>query len=107
MITISRRTGKTSFRRTEKEFKEIQDRAKKSNMNVSEYIRYASLNKEIIVIEDLKGFSKELKKIGNNLNQALMLAHQGRIQNINLAPIQKKVDEIWQLLNLLTEKTRK
>lgn len=107
MIIIARKTEKISFRVTPKELNKIQNKAQKSNMIISEYLRYTSLNKDIVVIEGLKDFSKELKRIGNNLNQALILAHQGRIQNINLTSIQEKVNEIWQLLNSLTEKIKK
>ncbi len=74
---------------------------------MSEFVRAAVLGKEIIIIEDLKNITRNLKGISNNLNQAVALAHKGYINEINVTPTQKQVKEIWQLLNLLTAKTRK
>lgn len=92
---------------TEKEKEKIINKAKKANMNVSHYISLASLEKDIIVFEELKEFTKQLSKVGNNLNQITMLAHQGKVTFIDLSSIEKVVSEIWQLLNLLTEKTKR
>jgi hypothetical protein len=107
VIIIANKSKKLSFRVTPTELKRIEQRAEKANLDISKYIRKMVLNKEVIVIEDLKPFVKELKSIGNNLNQAVTLAHMGKINNINIAPLSKEMTKIWQLLNLLTEKMRK
>lgn len=107
MVIIEHRTEKITFRVTSKELEKIQDKAKKANMKLSEYMRYTSLNKEIIVINDLREFIKELRGIGTNLNQLTMLCHQGKITCLNIAETREKVNEIWRLLNLLMGKTKR
>ena len=100
------KTERITFRLTPKELEKIEIKASKSNMKVSEYLRQASMNKEIIVIEDLKEFTKELRGIGTNLNQLTILCHQGRITCPNIFTTQEKVNQIWQSLNLLMERTK-
>ncbi len=107
MITIVNKTERITFRINPKELRIIESKANKANMKISEYIRYASLNKEILVIEDLKNFTKELRAIGINLNQLTILCHQGRISCPDISTTNKKVNEIWQSLNLLMGETRR
>ncbi len=105
-MTIENRTLKISFRVNEKENKRIEEKARKANMTVSEYLRYAALNKKIIVIEELKELTKDLKGIGTNLNQLTILCHKGKITCPDISATEKKVTEIWHLLNSLMEKTK-
>lgn len=101
------KTERITFRLTPKELEKIEMKASKANMKVSEYLRQTSMSKEIVVIEDLKEFTKELRGIGTNLNQLTILCHQGRITCPNIFTTQEKVNQIWQCLNLLMEKTRR
>lgn len=107
MIKIEYRTEKLSFRVTEDELKKIEEKAAKANMNISEYLRRASLGRNVVVIKELKDFTKDLRGISRNLNQLTILAHQGKIKFLNLSTTKERVDQIWQLLNSLTEKMRK
>ncbi len=49
----------------------------------------------------MKDFTSQLRPLNNNLNQAMILAHQGKINNINVYEIGKVVNDIWQSLNSL------
>lgn len=106
------RNHRPSFKVDDKELKIIAKKAKQAALNTSEYLRAAALDKSIIVIENGSGFSeliKEVKRIGNNINQLTALCHQGRIvvvQENDLGKIKEKVNDIWRLLNSLTAKTR-
>ena len=71
-------------------------------MNLTKYLTMCALNKDIVVIENLKEFQVELRRIGNNLNQLTRLCNEGIITCLELENIKKQVNEIWQLLNLLT-----
>jgi hypothetical protein len=68
---------------------------------------YVLLKDNIIVIEDLKEFTQELRGIGKNLNQLTILSHQGKINTLDLSSTKQKVNEIWQLLNLLMQKMKR
>lgn len=65
------------------------------------------LDKNIIIIDDFKNITKDLKGVSRNLNQALILAHKGYIKEIDIESTQKQVTKIWELLNSLTEKIKK
>ena len=94
---------RVNFRITEKELQKIKQKAEKSNMNLTEYLTTCALNKDIIVIEKLKEFQVELRRIGNNLNQLTRMCNEGIITCLELENIKNQVNEIWQLLNLLTQ----
>ncbi len=56
-------------------------------------------------VDGLKEFAKQLGKVGGNLNQAVILLRQQRIQNIDIENTKKVVNNIWQLLTSLTGRT--
>lgn len=58
-----------TFRASERERQELKRMAKRAKMTKSDYIRHCIFNKDITVIDGLDEFSKQLKAIGNNLNQ--------------------------------------
>lgn len=91
-----------NFRVSEKEYCYIKKQAEKSNITLTDYLKYSALNKNIYVINGLDDATRELAKIGNNLNQLTRLCHQGVITCLDLSDIRKQVKHIWQLLNLLT-----
>ncbi len=95
-----------TFRVTESQKALLDEKIKKSNLSKSDYLIKSSLDKEIIVIngftEIFKDFTKQLRPLNNNLNQAMILAHQGKINNVNINDVCKVVNDIWQSLNSLT-----
>lgn len=95
------------LRVTEKEYQKIKLKAKKAKMNISQYVSLSALDKDIFIVEGLKELIHQLAKVGNNLNQMTMLAHSRRITAIDLSSLKKVVVDIWQLLNSLTEKTKR
>ncbi|PKM52490.1 MAG: plasmid mobilization relaxosome protein MobC [Firmicutes bacterium HGW-Firmicutes-7] len=105
------RNNKPSFRVDDDELRKIEQKAIEAALNTSEYLRAVALDKKLIVIEggsNIKELTKELKKIGNNINQLTTLCHQGKIivvQGKDLIQIKEKMNEIWELLNLLIQRT--
>ena len=104
---ILNKAKRINFRVTEKEYEKIEKKAKKAKMNISQYVSLSALGRDIVVFDELKEFTKQLSKAGNNLNQITMLAHQGKVTCIDLTSVKKVVSEIWQLLNSLTEQTKR
>lgn len=91
-----------NFRVNEKDYNYIKNQAIKSKTTLTDYLKYSALNKNIYVVNGLDDATKELAKIGNNLNQLTRLCHQGVITCLDLREIRGQVKHIWQLLNLLT-----
>lgn len=92
-----------TFRVTEKEYNKIAKKAKRAGMTVSRYIALSALGNTITSIDGLPDVEKQLIKIGTNLNQAVMLCHQGRITTLALESTREELKKTWQCLNLLTE----
>ena len=95
------------LRVTDTEYRQIERKAKKAKMNMSQYVSLQALERDIVIYEGLKEHTHQLSKLGTNLNQVLILTHQGKLNTIDIQPIKKEIHEIWQLLNSLTEETRR
>ena len=73
----------------------------KSKLTKSEYIRKSLLEKEIIVVEDIKELVKQLKAVGNSLNQLTKIANTER-QFEEIEPIKADLDQVWkEVINTL------
>lgn len=110
MLFFSEDTNKERFiglRVTDAEYRQIERKAKKAKMNMSQYVSLSALDRDIVIYDGLKEHTHQLSKLGSNLNQALILAHQGKLTTIDIMPIKKEIHAIWQYLNLSTEKTRR
>lgn len=92
-----------TFRITEEEYNKIVMKAKKAGMSVSRYVALSALGNKITSIEGLADVEKQLIKIGTNLNQAVMLCHQGKITTLGLESTREGLKNIWRYLNSLTE----
>lgn len=101
------KTKRINFRVTDTEYRQIERKAKKTKMNMSQYVSLQALERDITIYEGLKEHTHQLSKLGTNLNQVLILAHQGKLSTIDIQPIKKEIHELWQLLNSLTEGTRR
>ena len=89
---------------TEQEWKFYQEQANLIGCSVSEYIRMCANGKTIQVIPGFKEVAKQIAKLGVNLNQLTMLAHQGLIKEIDLFPTNDTLKEILKQLNRLARK---
>ena len=65
----------------------------------------SALNREIVVIDNLKELVIEVNKIGVNINQLTKLANQGKVDCASeLEEINKELVEAWQLLRQLIQR---
>ncbi|MFI3228116.1 MAG: plasmid mobilization relaxosome protein MobC [Clostridia bacterium] len=84
----------------------IKRKAEQSQMTLTDYLTKVGMKKQIIIITDLEQVSRELKAVGRNLNQAIMLANSGRIQTIYLGETLEKFTEINQSIQAVLERKR-
>ena len=68
------------FRATEEEAAEIRRKAAAAGMNVSRFLRTSAVNSQVVLYNtaDVFGLRSEIKKIGNNINQIVMVANSNR-----------------------------
>ena len=97
---------KFSTRMASKDREQIKELAKQSHMSMSNYVTACCLGQQIIIIEGLKEVLKELKAIGNNLNQMVTLAHIGKVTVINLGEVRQLLADIRTAVCEIAERKR-
>ena len=97
MIKIGRTKEKQiKFYADEKEFQQIKKQIEKSKLSQQDYLLKCALDKNIIVIEDMKIFIGELKRIGNNLNQLTKVFNSEKILDTEeLSKMNMVLSEVW------------
>lgn len=90
-----------TFRASQKERQELNRMARKAKMSKSDYIRNCIFRKEIVVIDGLDDFAKQLKAIGNNLDQLTTRAKMGHFEAINLLETKEQLGKIYTLMTAL------
>ena len=91
------------LRVTQAEKELISRKAALSARSLSEFVRDAALGKEVTVIPGMDKVAYELRRIGANLNRAVVLSNQGKAQFFNLEPLVKEVGAVWQSVNSLLQ----
>ena len=89
---------------SESNFKKLKRLSKQLGITQTKVIEDYISDGKVVVINDLIEMQRQLKYIGNNLNQLTKLCHEGRIECLDLDEVKMGVMQIWQLLNLLTQK---
>ena len=71
------RPKQLSFRVSEEEYQQLQQKILESGKNQQEYILSCVLEKQIVNTDGIKELIPELKRIGNNLNQIAKRCNEG------------------------------
>ena len=90
-----------TIRVTKQEKERLVKKSQEAEMSLSEYLIEQGLEKDIIIIEDVKSFVYELRKIGNNINQLTHLANSGIIRTVYLDGFKDDLKKIWTGLNCI------
>lgn len=87
------------IRVTKQEKERLIKKSQEAEMSLSEYLIEQGLERDIIIIEDVKNLVYELRKIGNNINQLTCLANSGMINVVYLYEFKEDLRRIWIALN--------
>lgn len=102
-----KRSQVIAFRVTEAERKRGNANIRRSGLSQQEYLPSAALGQTIQVVEELKPILSELRACGRNLNQLTVLAHEGRIQTVDLRETSGTLGRTYEAVNaLLTAKNQ-
>ena len=88
-----------TLRVTKQEKERLIKKSQKAEMTWSEYLIEPGLERDIVIIEDVKNLVYELRKIGNNINQLTYLANSGAIRTVYLDGFKEDMKKIWTNLN--------
>ena len=75
----------------------------KSGLNISIRPTVLKIGHRVVVIDGLKECTHELKGIGRNVNQLVVLANMGKIQEVRLGETLEALGRIYHQLRELTE----
>ena len=103
---MKRKDIKFSTRMAAQDREAIKELAKQSGMSMSNYVTDCCLGKQIIIIDGLKEVLRELKGIGNNLNQLVMLVHMGKVTVVGLEDVRQLLSDILIAVRQIAERKR-
>lgn len=97
-----KRTEQLNIALSPKERAKLQTRAAKANMTLTDFARAAALNRSLKVVESTAPdfmTRHELRRIGNNINQAVHLMHIGKggATAVDLIPYLDQLDQLFAL----------
>lgn len=92
-------TKRLNFRISDEADAAIREKASDANMSITDYVISAASGKEIINFDGLYDVITQIKRLGNNVNQLLILSRQGRISTVNLTETQAELRRIYTLLS--------
>lgn len=95
-----------SIRISSDDLEAIKRKAKQARMSQSDYVTRCCLGRQVVVIEDLKDVLKQLRAIGNNLNQLTVLSNMGRIGTVGLERTADNLADVSAALRQLQERRR-
>lgn len=84
-----------TIRCTRDERDKIRERASSRGLKLSDFVLRSALGKKIVVADGFWEMGKQLKAIGNNLNQLTRLAHEGRVKAVDLKECSKTLFDIY------------
>lgn len=99
---MARKFRKT-IRFSEREMRELKNKADIAGRDISAYIRSAVFQYDVAIIPGLPELNHQVAKIGNNLNQLTMLSHQGSIKSPNLEETREMLDRVYEKLFEISE----
>lgn len=96
------RTGRKdqsiTFRLSKKDKKAIEEKARLCRLSVGEYLLRTVLEDSVVVVVEGKEILHQLSKLGTNLNQLTLLAHQGKITCPELEPTNRTLKKLLRQL---------
>ena len=107
MKSNEKKESRITVRLSPEELNSIEAKAETAHMALSTYIRACALRHKVVVVEGVKECNSELKAIGRNLNQLTVLAHEGRIQMVNLEGIESALEKNYIGIQQLAELERR
>ena len=77
----------------------IRKKAADAGMSITDYIILCAIDKKVINYDGLRELTTQVKKLGNNVNQLLILSRQGRINTVSLSETQDELKRIYESLS--------
>ena len=100
---MSNKEQRVTIRLTPEQYESIRAKAATAFLTPSAFIRAAAMRHKVTVVPGLKELARELNAVGRNLNQLVVLSHEGRIQAVRLDETIKMLYKIYDRMTELSE----
>ena len=101
-----RKTEIVTARMTPKVKAQLQQRARDTNMTLTDYLCICGLGREIVRVEGLDAVLSELKAQGRNLNQLTTLANMGRLKILRGDDLVDGYTRIYEQISQITSEVK-
>lgn len=103
---MRKRNATITIRCTEQERDRIKARAESHNLKLSDFVLRSALGKKIVVINGLDEVIRQMKAIGNNINQLARAVNEGRLNAFGFQEVQTALFSIYGLLGQIIKEVR-
>ena len=101
---MRKRNVTITVRCTEDERGKIRERAEKHGLKLSDYVLRSALGKKIVVAEGLDEVIRQMKAIGNNVNQIARAVNEGQLKCVDLKEVEAAMYALYgQLGKIISE----
>ena len=98
---MRKRNATITIRCTEDERDKIKARAESHSLSLSDFVLRSALGKKIVVINGLDEVIRQMKAIGNNINQLARAVNEGRISAVNFDAVHRDLYALYGLIGKL------
>ena len=92
---MRKRNVTITIRCTVDERDKIKSRAESHSLSLSDFILRSALGKKIVVINGLDEVVRQMKGIGNNINQLARAVNEGRIKAVNFDAVHRDLYALY------------
>lgn len=95
-----------NFRVTEETDRLIRDKASQAGMSITDYVIASCTQRAVVNFDGVRELTTQVKRLGNNVNQLLILARQGRINVVDLSGTTEELSRIHEELSAVLRRRR-
>ncbi|MBO6141658.1 MAG: plasmid mobilization relaxosome protein MobC [Ruminococcus sp.] len=103
---MRKRNVTITVRCTEDEREKIKSRAAQHGLKLSDYVLRSAMGKKIVVVGGLDEVVRQLKALGNNVNQIARAVNEGRLQAVQLGEVRQALYSIYGRLGEILREVR-
>ncbi len=103
----AKKEDRITFRVSPEELKRIEEAADSAYMTPAAYARACALRQKVQVVPGLEEMVHQMKKIGANLNQLTVLAHEGQITAVKLDETNEALQSLFYPLIEIMEEVKR
>ena len=92
---MRKRNATITIRCTEEERDKIKAMAEQHDLILSDYVLRSALGKKIVVVNDLDEVVRQIKAIGNNINQLARAVNEGRLSAVNFETVHRDLYALY------------